>query len=84
MPSLLPAAVEFEFRRAFESARDGGFYSGGPFVAPPLGAVSILAAPVSDEEGLIGVVEALVSWEPIRRDFADEARRDVRATLVDR
>jgi putative nucleotidyltransferase with HDIG domain len=83
-PPSLPAAVEFEFRRAFESARDGASYSGDPFVAPPLGAVSILAAPVSDEEGLIGVVEALVSWEPIRRDFADEARRDVRATLVDR
>ncbi|HLN81734.1 MAG TPA: HD domain-containing phosphohydrolase, partial [Thermoanaerobaculia bacterium] len=83
-PPSLPAAVEFEFRRAFESARDGASYSSDPFVAPPLGAVSILAAPVSDEEGLIGVVEALVSWEPIRRDFADEARRDVRATLVDR
>jgi hypothetical protein len=83
-PPSLPAAIEVEFRRAFESARDGASYSGDPFVAPPLGAVSILAAPVSDEEGLIGVVEALVSWEPIRRDFADEARRDVRATLVDR
>lgn len=83
-PPSLPAAVEFEFRRAFESARDGAFYSGDPFVAPPLGAVSILAAPVTDEDGLIGVVEALVSWEPIRRDFGDEARRDVRATLVDR
>jgi putative nucleotidyltransferase with HDIG domain len=83
-PPSLPAPVEFEFRHAFESARDGAFYSGDPFVAAPLGAVSILAAPVSDEDGLIGVVEALVSWEPIRRDFADEARRDVRATLVDR
>ena len=83
-PPSLPAAVELEFRRAFESARDGALYSGDPFVAPPLGTVSILAVPVSDEDGLIGVVEALVSWEPIRRDFADEARRDVRATLVDR
>jgi putative nucleotidyltransferase with HDIG domain len=82
-PPSLPAGVEFEFRRAFESARDGAFYSGDPFVAAPLGAVSVLATPVKDEDGLIGVVEALVSWEPIRRDFADEARRDVRATLVD-
>lgn len=83
-PASLPAEVEFEFRRAFESARDGAFYSGDPFEAPPLGAVSVLASPVADEDGLIGVVEAVVSWEPIRREFADETRRDVRATLVDR
>ncbi|HEX9286573.1 MAG TPA: HD domain-containing phosphohydrolase [Thermoanaerobaculia bacterium] len=83
-PASLPPAVDFEFRRAFESARDGVFYSGDPFDAPSIGPVSVLAAPVSDEDGLIGVVEALVSWEPIRREFADEARRDVRATLVDR
>lgn len=83
-PPSLPAAVELEFRRAFESARDGASYSGDPFIAPPVGVVSVLASPVSDEDGLIGVVEALVSWEPIRKDFAEEARRDVRATLVDR
>ncbi|HSE64883.1 MAG TPA: HD domain-containing phosphohydrolase [Thermoanaerobaculia bacterium] len=83
-PASLPAEVEFELRRAFESARDGAFYSGDPFEAPPLGAVSVLASPVADEDGLIGVVEAVVSWEPIRREFADETRRDVRATLVDR
>ncbi|HEY3171536.1 MAG TPA: HD domain-containing phosphohydrolase [Thermoanaerobaculia bacterium] len=83
-PAALPQVVEFEFRRAFESSRDGAFYSGDPFEAPSIGPVSVLAAPVSDEDGLIGVVEALVSWEPIRREFADETRRDVRATLVDR
>ena len=83
-PAALPEVVEFEFRRAFESARDGAFYSGDPFDAPSIGPVSVLAAPVSDEDGLIGVVEALVSWQPIRREFNDEARRDVRATLVDR
>jgi putative nucleotidyltransferase with HDIG domain len=83
-PASLPAEVELELRRAFESARDGAFYSGDPFEAAPLGAVSVLASPVADEDGLIGVVEAVVSWEPIRREFADEARRDVRATLVDR
>ena len=82
-PPTLPAQVEFELRRAFESARDGASYSGDPFEAAPLGAVSVLAVPVTDEDGLVGVVEALVSWEPIRREFADEARRDVRATLVD-
>ncbi|HEX9689492.1 MAG TPA: HD domain-containing phosphohydrolase [Thermoanaerobaculia bacterium] len=83
-PPSLPRAVEFEFRRGFESARDGAVYSGDPFDAPPLGPVSVLAAPVADEDGLVGVVEAVMSWEPIRREFADEARRDVRATLVDR
>jgi putative nucleotidyltransferase with HDIG domain len=83
-PPVLPSTVEFELRRAFESARDGAFYSGDPFEAGPLGPVSVLAAPVSDEDGMIGVVEAVVSWEAIRREFADESRRDVRATLVDR
>ena len=83
-PPVLPSEVEFELRRAFESARDGAFYSGDPFEAGPLGPVSVIAAPVSDQDGLIGVVEALVSWEAIRREFADESRRDVRATLVDR
>ena len=83
-PPDLPSAVEFELRRAFESARDGAFYSGDPFEAGSLGPVSVLAAPVSDQDGLIGVVEAVVSWEAIRREFADESRRDVRATLVDR
>jgi putative nucleotidyltransferase with HDIG domain len=83
-PPVLPSTVEFEMRRAFESARDGAFYSGDPFEAGALGPVSVIAAPVSDADGLIGVVEALVSWEAIRREFADESRRDVRATLVDR
>ena len=83
-PAALPSAVEFELRRAFESARDGASYSGDPFDAGPLGPISVLAAPVSDQDGLIGVVEAVVSWETIRREFADESRRDVRATLVDR
>jgi putative nucleotidyltransferase with HDIG domain len=83
-PASLPRAVEFEFRRAFESSRDGAVYSGDPFDAAPLGVVSVIAEPVSDRDGLVGVVEALVSWEPIRREFVDESRRDVRATLVDR
>ena len=47
--------------------------------------MAVLAAPVTDEKGArIGVVEALVSWQPIVREFQDEARREVRATLVDR
>jgi HD-GYP domain-containing protein (c-di-GMP phosphodiesterase class II) len=82
-PETLPEPVQLEFRSAFEVAREGREYSGTPFEAPGLGAVSVLAAPVSDQDGLMGVVEALVSWEPMRGEFADEARRDVRATLVD-
>ena len=82
-PATLPESVQAEFRNAFEIARDGRAYSGLPFEAPGLGAVSVLAAPVSHVDGPIGVVEALVSWEPMRKEFADEARRDVRATLVD-
>ena len=47
--------------------------------------MAVLAAPVTNEKGArIGVVEALVSWQPIVREFQDEARREVRATLVDR
>ena len=82
-PETLPEPVQLEFRSAFEVAREGREYSGTPFEAPGLGAVSVLASPVSDQDGLMGVVEALVSWEPMRREFADEARRDLRATLVD-
>ena len=82
-PETLPESVQAEFRNAFEIARDGHAYAGLPFEAPGLGAVSVLAAPVADAAGPIGVVEALVSWEPMRKEFADEARRDVRATLVD-
>jgi putative nucleotidyltransferase with HDIG domain len=52
---------------------------------PELGPVGVLAAPVADEQGeRLGVVEALVSWLPIEREFQDEAKRDVSAALVDR
>ena len=39
---------------------------------------------LDEKGGRIGVVEALVSWGPIVREFQDEARREVRTTLVDR
>jgi HD-GYP domain-containing protein (c-di-GMP phosphodiesterase class II) len=77
--------ADFEFRKGFESARDGAFYEGKPFTMPQLGTVSVLAQPVTDASGSrMGVVEALVGWQPIVREFQDEARRDVRAMLVDR
>ncbi|MEP6995033.1 MAG: HAMP domain-containing protein, partial [Acidobacteriota bacterium] len=83
-PDIHSPAMDFEFRRGFESARDGARYSGDPFSVTELGAVAVLAAPVTDEKGArIGVVEALVSWQPIVREFQDEARREARATLVD-
>jgi len=79
-------AVDEEFRRGFESARRGERYSGKPFWVPSLGTpVAVLAEPVVDDKGeRQGVVEALVSWEPILQEFRGEARREVRATLVDR
>jgi HD-GYP domain-containing protein (c-di-GMP phosphodiesterase class II) len=84
-PDLHSPEMDFEFRKGFESARDGVQYAGAPLGVAELGAVAVLAAPVSDAKGTrIGVVEALVSWQPIVREFQDEARREVRATLVDR
>jgi putative nucleotidyltransferase with HDIG domain len=77
--------LDYEFRRAFASGRDGKTYAGKPFLMPQLGPVAVLAAPVAEEGGeRLGVIEALVSWKPIERDFRDEAKREVRATLVDR
>jgi putative nucleotidyltransferase with HDIG domain len=79
------AEIDFEFRKGFESARDGVRYAGDPFPVVNLGTVAVLAQPVLDAKGnRVGVVEALVSWQPILREFEDEARREVRATLVDR
>jgi putative nucleotidyltransferase with HDIG domain len=77
--------IDFEFRKGFESARDGVRYAGDPFAVVNLGTVAVLAQPVLDAKGnRVGVVEALVNWQPILREFEDEARREVRATLVDR
>lgn len=84
-PDIHLPQVEYEFRKGFESARDGLSYTGKPFAMPELGPVAVLAAPVGDEVGeRLGVVLALVSWQPIAREFHDEARRDVRAILVDK
>ena len=83
-PNVQNSRVDLEFRRGFESARDGGRYVGTPFQSGDLGAVAVLASPVEEPAGTrIGVVEALVSWQPVAREFSDEARREVRATLVD-
>jgi putative nucleotidyltransferase with HDIG domain len=84
-PDVKSPDVDFEFRKGFESARDGLRYEGSPFPVVGLGTVAVLAQPVVDEKGTrIGVVEALVSWGPVLREFEDEARREARATLVDR
>jgi HD-GYP domain-containing protein (c-di-GMP phosphodiesterase class II) len=83
-PNVQNPRLDLEFRKGFESARDGGRYVGTPFEAGDLGAVAVLASPVEEPSGTrIGVVEALVSWQPVVREFSDEARREVRATLVD-
>jgi HD-GYP domain-containing protein (c-di-GMP phosphodiesterase class II) len=84
-PDVGSPELDLEFRKGFESARDGVRYASDPFAVGELGAVAVLAAPVTDDRGVrIGVVEALVSWQPIVREFQDEARREARATLVDR
>jgi len=84
-PDLHSPEMDFEFRKGFETARDGVRYAGQPLGVGELGAVAVLASPVTNDKGArIGVVEALVSWQPIVREFQDEARREVRATLVDR
>jgi HD-GYP domain-containing protein (c-di-GMP phosphodiesterase class II) len=83
-PDLHSKEMDFEFRKGFESARDGVEYTGDPFVVQEIGTVAVLAAPVTDEKNnRIGVVEGLVSWQPIVREFQDELRRDAKATLVD-
>jgi putative nucleotidyltransferase with HDIG domain len=84
-PDLHSAEMDFEFRKGFETARDGLRYAGEPVGVPEIGIVAVLATPVVDGKGQrIGVVEALASWQPIVREFQDEARREVRATLIDR
>ncbi len=84
-PDVGAPRVDEEFRRGFQTARRGEHYSGKPFWVPSLGPVAVLAAPVQDAAGKrLGVVEALVSWGPILQEFLAEARREVRATLVDR
>lgn len=84
-PEVGSLRVDEEFRRGFEAARRGQRYSGQPFWLPSLGPVAVLAAPVTGPAGdRLGVVEALVSWGPILQEFLAEARREVRATLVDR
>ena len=84
-PDVRSAELDYEFRKGFESARDGLLYQGKPFWLPELGPVAVLALPISDEsQKRTGVVEALVSWQPIASEFRDEAHREVRVTLVDR
>lgn len=84
-PDIQSPRVDEEFRRAFEAARNGSRYSGEPFFVSQLGPVAVLAHPVRDAGGELGVVEALVSWDPILQQFYDEKiLRGVWATLVDR
>src|SRR6185503_9050181 len=73
-PDLHSPEMNFEFRKGFESARDGVRYAGEPLGVPEIGIVAVLAAPVVDAKGQrIGVVEALASWAPIVKEFQDEA-----------
>ncbi|HKA36156.1 MAG TPA: HD domain-containing phosphohydrolase [Thermoanaerobaculia bacterium] len=85
-PDVRSPELDYEFRKGFETARDGVIYQGKPFWLPELGPVAVLALPVVEQNrnSRTGVVEALVSWQPIATEFRDEAHREVRVTLVDR
>jgi HD-GYP domain-containing protein (c-di-GMP phosphodiesterase class II) len=84
-PAVHSPQLDYEFRKGFEAAQDGVLYQGKPFQAADLGHLSVIAAPVLDDQGgEIGVVEALVSWQPLVQEFLDEARRELKVTLVDR
>ncbi|MDQ6893829.1 MAG: HD domain-containing protein [Acidobacteriota bacterium] len=84
-PAVHSTQLDYEFRKGFEAAQDGVLYQGKPFQTADLGHLSVIAAPVLDDQGgEIGVVEALVSWQPLVQEFLDEARRELKVTLVDR
>ena len=46
-PDLHSPEMNFEFRKGFESARDGVRYAGEPLGVPEIGIVAVLATPVS-------------------------------------
>src|SRR5215472_5827048 len=48
-PDVRSPVLDYEFRKGFESARDGVLYQGKPFWMPELGPVAVLALPVLDE-----------------------------------
>ncbi len=85
-PPNLPPTIEQEFRRGYLDGRDGRRYSGNPVNARGFpSAVVVIAEPVSGESGeKIGVVEGLVSWQPIERQIDEEARQEITVTLLDR
>ena len=84
-PPNLPPAIDDEFRRGYLEAREGRRYSGNPVQARGFPAsVVTLAEPVMGESGEnLGVVEGLVSWQPIERQIEDEARQEITVTLLD-
>jgi putative nucleotidyltransferase with HDIG domain len=85
-PPDLPPAIDEEFRRGYLEARDNHRYSGNPVRAKGFPAsVVTLAEPVMGESGEnLGVVEGLVSWQPIERQIEDESRQEITVTLLDR
>jgi len=85
-PPTLAPVIDEEFRRGYLEAREGRRYSGNPVRAPGFPAsVVALAEPVMGESGEnLGVVEGLVSWQPIERQIEDEARQQITIALLDR
>jgi len=84
-PPNLPPAIEQEFRRGYLEGRDGRRYSSNPVQARGFASsVVVIAEPVSGESGeTIGVVEGLVSWQPIERQIEEEARQEITVALLD-
>jgi putative nucleotidyltransferase with HDIG domain len=84
-PANLPPSIEEEFRRGYLEARDARRYSGNPVQAPGFPAsVVVLGEPVLGESGeSLGVVEGLVSWQPMEKQIEEEARQEITVTLLD-
>ncbi len=84
-PANLPTSIDDEFRRGYLDARDGRRYSGNPVQAAGFPAsVVVLAEPVMGESGeSLGVVEGLVSWQPMEKQIEEEARQEITVTLLD-
>lgn len=85
-PDELDAAIDEELTKAYRAAMQGEAYVGPPIRSEVFkdGGI-VLAVPVLvGDRGVLGAVEAFVSFGPLRRILDDERRRDVLAYVVDR
>jgi hypothetical protein len=66
-PDLHSTEMDFQFRKGFESARDGVRYAGDPFAVSEIGAVAVLADPLVDGKSR--------PWSPGNRSSASSRTR---------